>query len=282
MTVGTDSGQLSLGGMPRRLLSCTPSRLATWQDCPRRYRFNTSTGPAPPKGAPWAHNSMGAAVHSALAGWWALPLARRTPEAAGALVRSAWIPLGFRDEEQSIAWCERAAAMVERYAATIDRSTNRSASSARSGCDRPAGLLRADRPAGPARRGAGRRRLQDRPARAHDRRHPRLDAALALYAMAAARTLRARCVRVELHHLPTGEVLAWEHDASANLHARIWPGARPRGGDHDGRGVPAAAGAAVRAGATYAAHCPEGRAAAAPKAAWAGLAEELDPLEDQV
>ena len=32
-----------------------------------------------------------------------------------------------------------------------------------------------------------------------------------MYAAAAARTLHRPCTRVELHHLPTGEVLAWEH-----------------------------------------------------------------------
>ena len=35
--------------------------------------------------------------------------------------------------------------------------------------------------------------------------------ALALYALAAGRALRRPCHRVELHHLPTGEVLAWSH-----------------------------------------------------------------------
>ena len=35
--------------------------------------------------------------------------------------------------------------------------------------------------------------------------------ALALYALAAGRALRRPTHRVELHHLPTGEVLAWSH-----------------------------------------------------------------------
>ena len=35
--------------------------------------------------------------------------------------------------------------------------------------------------------------------------------ALALYALACARTLRRPCTRVELHHLPTQRVLSWEH-----------------------------------------------------------------------
>ncbi len=34
---------------------------------------------------------------------------------------------------------------------------------------------------------------------------------LALYALAAERVMRRPCRRVELHHLPTGRVLAWEH-----------------------------------------------------------------------
>jgi putative RecB family exonuclease len=60
--------QLSFDGMPRRLYSCTPTRLSTWLDCPRRYRMNYLDRPIPPKGPPWAHNSLGAAVHNALAG----------------------------------------------------------------------------------------------------------------------------------------------------------------------------------------------------------------------
>jgi hypothetical protein len=35
--------------------------------------------------------------------------------------------------------------------------------------------------------------------------------ALALYAVAAARSLRRQCHRVELHHLPSGGVVTWEH-----------------------------------------------------------------------
>lgn len=45
--------------------------------------------------------------------------------------------------------------------------------------------------------------------------------ALALYALAARRTLRKPCRRVELHHLPSGSVAVWEHtEESLARHVR--------------------------------------------------------------
>ncbi|WP_262402234.1 RecB family exonuclease, partial [Actinomadura sp. CNU-125] len=114
--------QLGFDGMPERLYACTPSRLNTWQDCPRRYRMTYLDRPMPPKGPPWAHNSVGASVHNALAAWWRLPEPDRTPTAAGALLTRGWITEGFRDGEQSAAHRERARDMVERYAAGLDPS----------------------------------------------------------------------------------------------------------------------------------------------------------------
>ena len=112
--------QLGFEGMPRRLYPCTPTRLSAWLDCPRRYRMSYLDRPPPPKGPPWAHNSLGASIHNALAGWWRLPPARRTVAAAGTLVDRGWINEGFADETQSVRQRERAIAMVERYAAGLD------------------------------------------------------------------------------------------------------------------------------------------------------------------
>ena len=112
--------QLGLDGMPARLYACTPTRLSTWLDCPRRYRMTYLDRPPPPKGPPWAHNSLGASIHNALAGWWRLPLAERTVAAAGRLVERGWIDEGFADETQSVRSREQAIEMVQGYVAHLD------------------------------------------------------------------------------------------------------------------------------------------------------------------
>ncbi|MBA2699323.1 MAG: PD-(D/E)XK nuclease family protein [Nocardioidaceae bacterium] len=208
--------------MPRRLLQAAPSRLATYLDCPRRYRFSYLDRPSPSKGPPWAHNSLGAAVHTALANWWKLPLLQRTVERAGTLVDDAWLLDGYRDSSQREAAQARARLMVERYVAEVDPH------------DEPIGIertvaLKTDHAA-----------LFGRVDRIDDRgseglvivdyktgRHlltiddARTSLALAVYAAGAERTLRRRCRRVELHHLPTGNVVAWDHtDEGLTRHIR--------------------------------------------------------------
>ena len=48
---GTQPEQLGFEGMPERLFVCTPSKLTTYEDCPRRYRYAYVDRPTPPKGA---------------------------------------------------------------------------------------------------------------------------------------------------------------------------------------------------------------------------------------
>jgi RecB family exonuclease len=208
--------QLEFDGMPRRLYSCTPTRLNTWLECPRRYRMNYLDRPAPPKGPPWAHNSLGASVHNALAGWWRLPVSRRVPEAAGALLTRGWIGEGFADDEQSQRYRDWARQLVEAYVATLDPA------------DEPVGVERTVATRTELIAVSGRiDRLDSRVSASGDPelvvvdyktgRHvltvddARSSLALALYALAASRSLRRDCTRVELHHLPTGQVIAWEH-----------------------------------------------------------------------
>ena len=123
--------------MPRRLFPATPSKLASFADCPRRYRYAYVDRPTPPKGPAWAHNGVGAAVHAALRSWWDLPVERRTTGAARQLLYAAWSRSGFRDAEQAERWRAGGGLAVD-YVATLTRPTSRWATSARSG-PRPSG-----------------------------------------------------------------------------------------------------------------------------------------------
>jgi RecB family exonuclease len=290
MVAMTAVDQLSLGGMPRRLFACTPSRLNSWVDCPRRYRMTYLDRPRPAAGPPWAHNSLGASVHNALAGWWRLPLAGRTPDGAAALLEAGWSSEGFRDPAQAAGWLARARDMVRRYVATLDPGneplgvertvgvrTQRLALSGRLDRldDRPVDDGSADR--------AGELVVVDyksgrRPLTADDARG---SLALALYAIAASSMFRRRCVRVELHHLASGQVHAFEHtDASLQRHLR-------RAEQIADDAAAAALSAAAAPGSDpfpprpgtqcgwcdLRAHCPEGSAATPARLPWAAVGE---------
>ena len=275
--------QLGFEGMPRRLFAATPSRLATFTLCPRLYRLTYLVRPAPPKGPPWAHNSVGAAVHNALRDWWLLPPRRRTPAASGALLDAAWIEDGFAGPAQSARWRVRARDWVEAYVATLDPA------------DEPAGVER-----GVAVR-TGRLALSGRVDRIDvrdgqlvivdyktGRSVPTTDdargsLALAVYVLAARRTLRRPASRVELHHLPTGRVTAWEHgEESLARHVTraehtaddiIAAAARLATGDAPDAAFPPLPGRHC-GWCDYRRHCPEGRVAAPERAPWSGLAAE--------
>jgi RecB family exonuclease len=275
--------QLEFSGMPRRLYQCTPTRLAAWLDCPRRYRMTYLDRPPPPKGPPWAHSSLGAAVHNALAGWWRLPLAARSVAAAGRLVAGGWIDAGFADEAQSARYRQRAITMVEGYVAGLDPA------------DEPVGVERTVATRTDILAVSG--RIDRLDARAGQLvvvdyktgRHllttddARSSLALALYALAAGRVLRQPCRRVELHHLPSGQVLAWSHtDESLARHlgrAEDIAGESARADELMRRGLPAQRYDEVfppRPSSScgwcdYLRSCPEGAAAAVTRRPWDGL-----------
>jgi RecB family exonuclease len=160
-------------------------------------------------------------VHNALARWWDLPRGRRTPAAGGALLVSGWLTDGFRDTRQLVAARERSREQVERYLADVDPD------------DVPIGVERTVAVRTP------RAALWGRVDRIDDRGEgvvvvdyktgrsvltvddARASVALAVYAAGAARTLHRDCTRVELHHLPTGEVAVWDHtEESLGRHLR--------------------------------------------------------------
>ena len=277
--------QQSLGGMPRPLYPCTPSRLLTWADCPRRYRFAYLDRPTPAKGPPWAHNSVGLAVHNALREWWDLPLAERAPERAAGLVAKTWIGLGFRDDAQESRARQAATEMVRAYLDGTDprdepHSRERTVAAR---TERLAFSGRVDRlDLRPALEGEGAElvvvdyKTGRRPLTRDDTRG---SLALALYAVAAARTLRTPCVQVELHHVPTGEVHAHRHTPEAlqrhvgRAEALADEAAEADAAYRDGRSdeaFPPRPG--VLCGfCDFRAHCPEGRDAAPAREPWAAL-----------
>ena len=73
-----------------------------------------------PRAPPWAHNSLGASVHTALKNWYALPADRRRPEALATLLKGTWVREGYRDDEQERAAYRRALGWLEAYVETLE------------------------------------------------------------------------------------------------------------------------------------------------------------------
>jgi len=291
--------------MPTRLYPCTPTRLTTWLDCPRRYRFAYLDRPQPPKGPPWAHNSIGAAVHSALADWYGLPIHRRTPQEGQRLVRKRWLSEGFRDDEQSAQAADRAVGWVFEYLNGVDPAFE------------PVGVERTVSTPTRTLVLSGRvDRIDDRPA-VHpaqtgdllnsdpddddeippdpgglvivdyktgryvpDGDDARSSLALAVYAVSAARTLRRPCSRVELHHLPSGTRAVAQH-SPAGLERKVAEAESIaadcsradeafRAGDR-GDAVFAPKPSGQCSWCDFRRHCPEGQAAAPEREPWSSV-----------
>jgi RecB family exonuclease len=285
MTAG-DQPQQELPGMPPRLFRASPSRLLAWVDCPRRYRLQYLDRPTPQARPQRAHTSLGVAVHNALRDWWDLHPPQRTPAAGAELVGSAWIESGFRDAEQSQRWRTRSQQHVGDYLQRVDPAHQPL------GIERTVGLRtqtlalqgRVDR-------------LDDRDGELvvvdykTSRTVPTDDDArtslpLALYAAAVWKMFRRRCVRVELHHLPSGQVAAHEHTGEslrrkldeAESIARDARAAEADYAEHgtDSGRFPAQVGPLCR-WCDFRAHCPAGQAAGPEKSGWAALEDEEAP-----
>lgn len=267
--------------MPTRLSRVTPARLAAFDDCPRRYRMAYVDRPTPPRGGAWAHSTLGATVHNALRAYFELPVPRRTPEQAAALVLRYANDEGFADSAQAARFRERAAEWVSDYVSRLDPEFTPVALErwVSATCGTIVAQGRVDRI--DSRDGelvivdykTGRRTPGDGDA-ARSR-------ALALYALATGKTMRQPCHRVELHHLPSGTVAAAEHDDDALTLFRERAEADARriaaatdavesGGDAD-EWFPAVTGGHCSSCA-FRRSCPEGQAASEEIAPWALLA----------
>lgn len=259
----------------------TPARLTTWLDCPRRYRMTYVDRPTPSRGGPWAHSTLGAVVHVVLRELFDLPPERRTAERAVVLLRRHWKNDGFADPAQAAEYRRRAEQWLTSYVNQLDPDVRTVAVerwvSVSSGTIIAEGRVdRVDQ------RGdelvvvdykTGRRDLTDADARN--------SLALALYVLAVRGTFHRPAHRVELHHLPTGRVLAWEHtEQTLNEHRQYaervagefqdaTDAVEERSGDVDELFPP-------RTGwhcssCEFRAHCPEGRQAAPDLPPWSLL-----------
>ena len=274
-------------GMPTPLYAASPSRLLAWLDCPRRYRFAYLDRPRPPSRPQRAHTSVGVSTHNALRDWW--DSTPRTPQTGGRLVREGWIGLGFRDERQSEVWRERVREEVTAYLGGVDASrvpigiertaafkTEKLAFFGRIDRldDRDGELVVVDYK-------TGRRPLTDEDART--------SLPLALYAAAVWKMFRRRCMRVELHHVPTGTVVSHTHSddslvAKVREAESIAADLRRADAEYavsgtDAECFPPRLSPLCR-WCDYRAHCPPGQAVGPEHESWAALEAPSESVPD--
>ncbi|GAB2929250.1 PD-(D/E)XK nuclease family protein [Rhodococcus aerolatus] len=282
--------QLGLEGMPTRLVKVTPSKLGTFSSCKRRYRMTYLDRPAPPRGHAWAHSTVGASVHNALRALLVRPPRERTPEVARTELAAAWGGEGFADAAQSARYRQVAADQVAAYVAESDLGEVEALGLER-WVSAPVGTIVAEgrvdridaRPNADAPGGTEAVVVDYKTGR----RPPDVDEArgsqaLALYVLATRRTLRKPCRRVELHHVPTGTVAAFEHTpASLQRHLvraeesaeeiALTSDTLAAGGSPEELFPPSPGPRCSWCDVRR--NCPEGRAAAPELAPWAGLAD---------
>jgi putative RecB family exonuclease len=160
-------------------------------------------------------------VHNALKALFDLPPDRRTPDQAVALLNRQWKSEGFRDVDQAAEYRTRAQGWIHDYVTSLDvdfepLGVERWVSSPTERIVAEGRVDRIDYRDGElviVDYKTGRHVLTSDDARGSQ--------ALALYALAARRTLRKPCRRVELHHLPSGSIAEWEHtEESLARHVR--------------------------------------------------------------
>lgn len=209
-----------MNDMATSRIAVSPTKLDTWQDCPRRYWLRYVRRVK--VDGRWAHLSMGNAVHAGLREWFDLPCQSRRPEDGAALVAKAWSTAGFRDAEQSDLWQGIASRMVVDYASQhsdcFPHSSERTLGSLTENATLTGRIDRLDEApaasADPDRDGhpgelvvvdykTGRKVPSDDDAR--------VSRALAIYCEVVTRSLRRPALTVQLHHVPTGVIASARH-----------------------------------------------------------------------
>lgn len=274
--------------------SLSPSKISTFRQCALAFRFN-SIERLPELPTIWT--VKGTLVHRALERLlWLHEPGDRSPRTAEVELNSAWEELQSDPdflaldlpEQDAADLREEAATLVQNYFALEDPNEVNPVGveltlDARVGALRLRGIIdRLDRTAD------GELVVVDYKTGRHllTADDARSSIALALYALAAGRALRRPCHRVELHHLPSGQVLAWSHSESSL--------ARHLGRAEDIAEECAAADELMREGlpaqrydeifpprpsaacgwCDYLRHCPEGTAAAVVRQPWDGLSPD--------
>lgn len=197
-------------GMPARLIPASPSRLDTWLQCPRKFRFQYLDKPKRPSKM-WAHQMVGISVHNALKEWWLLPIEKRTQASGLALLRANWRVEGFRDLGQADQTLEEVESWFGNYVKSLDPNEEPARLEQTLGFITPhlnvqGRIDRIDERDGEyvvVDYKTGRSPLTDEDART--------SMALAIYVKAVRTGLKKPCSQVELHHLPTGEILSFRH-----------------------------------------------------------------------
>ena len=269
-------------------LKLSPSKAATWVDCPRRF-FHTYVERRR-TGASWAHFSFGLSVHAALREWFDRPSGDRTPEVVSAVVDATWIDAGYRDRDQSRMWRARATDMVGAYVSQLDPgfqplSTERTLAFKTENFIMEGRIDRID--------GEGDQfTVVDYKTgkSVPSKTDARGSQALAMYALMLQRVLGKPCLDVSLHHLPSGQQVTWKHsNGSLQRHldrvSRIasdiviaqdtWDATDPTDETIRGELFPART-SAVCGFCDHWDVCADGRRFAERKESWDGLAADLD------
>ena len=96
-----------------QLFELNPSRLQTYLDCPRQYRYRYVDHRPERRSSPQA--ALGGSVHRALRDFYALVPADRTLPTLLRSLRHAWDPSGYRTASAAQAGMTRAEEMLRRY-----------------------------------------------------------------------------------------------------------------------------------------------------------------------